>query len=285
MKYYEVLFTLNPCTQDMRDVLSAMAGDAGFETFEEVPTGLKGYVQQALLDREALDAIIGMFPFADAHIHYEVSEAEDRDWNEQWEQEGFNPIVVDQQLIIHDGRHLGGIPDDGQYMLIEIDAHLAFGTGTHDTTRMICSELLKRPMKGLKILDCGCGTGILGICALKLGASECVAYDIDEWSAANTRHNAVINQVDDRLTVYCSDATLLDTLPTSFNVVMANINRNILLADMNRFHQVMADGAILILSGFYENDCALLTDKAQSMGLSLVSERVSDHWACLVFQR
>ena len=97
MKYYEVLFTLNPCTQDMRDVLSAMAGDAGFETFEEVPTGLKGYVQQALLDREALDAIIGMFPFADAHIHYEVSEAEDRDWNEQWEQEGFAPIIVESE--------------------------------------------------------------------------------------------------------------------------------------------------------------------------------------------
>ena len=186
MKYYEVEMTITPCTQDAQDILSAMAAEAGFETFEETPTGLLGYVQQSLFLQEALDAVIANFPFEGTHIIYKVREAEDKDWNEQWEQEGFEPIEVRgkkedgrskmfERIIIHDGRHL---PSDlghqtSDIISIEIDAHLAFGTGTHETTRMICSTLLDMDLKGKRVLDCGCGTGILGICALKLGALVC----------------------------------------------------------------------------------------------------------------
>ena len=170
---------------------------------------------------------------------------------------------------------------------IEIDAHLAFGTGTHETTRMICSMLLDMQLDGQRVLDCGCGTGILGICALKLGAATCVGYDIDEWSADNTRHNAVINRVDDRLTALCGDATMFASVPdvftSGFNLVMANINRNILLNDLPRFRSVMAPNAKLILSGFYKNDCALLESKAQTLGLSLKATRTDGDWACLLF--
>jgi ribosomal protein L11 methyltransferase len=167
--------------------------------------------------------------------------------------------------------------------MIEIDAHLAFGTGTHETTRMICSTLLELPVKGKHVLDCGCGTGILGICALKLGAERAVGYDIDEWSADNTRHNAVINQVDQRLQALCGDASVLSGFDAEFNLVMANINRNILLNDMEHFRSVMAPGAQLILSGFYKNDCALLESKAQTLGLSLKATRTDGDWACLLF--
>jgi len=303
MKYYEVTFTISPCSQDARDILSALAGEAGFETFEETDDGLLGYVQQQLFDASILDAALESFPLGDTQIIYKVNEAEDRDWNEQWEQEGFAPIEVKRNtedgeremgdgrwntLVIHDGRHLPDnmqFADNQQQIAIEIDAHLAFGTGTHETTRMICGMLLDMDVEGKHVLDCGCGTGILGICALKLGANHCTAYDIDEWSVDNTRHNAVINLVDNRLTVMHGDAAILDTLDTKFDIVMANINRNILLQDMERFVSVMNNGATLILSGFYESDIPLLKEKAKSLGLTLEQTRQDADWACMVLQK
>ena len=306
MKYYEVELTITPCTQDAQDLLSALSAEAGFESFEETATGLLAYAQQSLFDQEALDAAISTFPIEGTKIKYNVREAEDRDWNEQWEQEGFEPIVISGEwrevsgernvhtLIIHDGRHL---PQDtpltsnhspltsnlSPLTSIEIDAHQAFGTGTHETTRMICANLMTMDLHDKHVLDCGSGTGILGICALKLGASSVVAYDIDEWSTDNTRHNAVINGVDSRLQARCGDATLLDTLDQRFDLVLANINRNILLQDMPRFVSVMAPGATLMLSGFYESDCALLESKAQQLGLSLQSTKTDGDWACMLF--
>jgi ribosomal protein L11 methyltransferase len=291
MKYYEVELTITPCTQDAQDLLSALSAEAGFESFEETATGLLAYAQQSLFDQEALDAAISTFPIEGTKIIYNVREAEDRDWNEQWEQEGFEPIEVRSQkedgrgIIIHDGRHL---PSDFSHQTsaiipIEIDAHQAFGTGTHETTRMICANLMAMDLRDKHVLDCGSGTGILGICALKLGAGSVVAYDIDEWSTDNTRHNAVINGVDDRLASLCGDATLLDSLDQRFDLVLANINRNILLQDMPRFVSVMAPGATLILSGFYESDCALPESKAQQFGLSLQSTKTDGDCACMVF--
>jgi ribosomal protein L11 methyltransferase len=288
MKYYKVDFTIQPCSQDARDILAAMAGEVGFETFEESEEGLTGYVQQALFNQEALEQTIEYFPIVDTRILYKVTEAEDKDWNEQWEQEGFDPIIIDDgKLVIHDGRHL---PHSQRSTLnaqlsIEIDAHLAFGTGTHETTRMICATLLKEKLKGKKLLDAGCGTGILGIAALKLGAENVTAYDIDEWSSDNTRHNAVINQVDDRMTILCGDATLLDAIDEHFDYVVANINRNILLQDMERFLQVMAKDSKLILSGFYTEDIPLLEAKGQELGLTMERQREDNHWACITLHR
>ena len=293
MKYFEVDFTLTPCTQVAQDLLSALAGEVGFETFEETEKGLTGYVQQSLFDESALQQVLNSFPLEDTRIKYNVREAEDRDWNEQWEQEGFEPIEVKcktddgkgKMLVIHDGRHLpSDINHQTAAIMIEIDAHLAFGTGTHETTQMICQTLLERNIEGKRVLDCGCGTGILGICALKLGAKKCLAYDIDEWSVDNTRHNAVINQVDDKLTVLHGDGSLLDSVKDSYDVVVANINRNILLQDMERFANVITPQQILILSGFYESDIPLIRDKYSSMGFWLLETKKNGDWACLVFQ-
>ena len=288
MKYYKVDFTIQPCSQDARDILAAITGEVGFETFEESDNGLVGYVQQGLFDQQALEQTLEFFPMAETHILYTVTEAEDKDWNEQWEQEGFDPIIIDDgKMVIHDGRHL---PNSQRSTLnaqlsIEIDAHLAFGTGTHETTRMICATLLKVELKGKKLLDAGCGTGILGIAALKLGADSVTAYDIDEWSSDNTRHNAVINQVDDRMTILCGDATLLDAIDERFDYVVANINRNILLQDMERFRQVMNKDSKLILSGFYTEDIPLLEAKGQELGLTMERQREDNHWACITLHR
>ena len=281
MKYFEVDFTISPYSADASDVLAAMAGEAGFETFEETETGLKGYVQQSLFDVSALKTALEDFPFEDTTIGYDIREAEDRDWNEQWEQEGFEPIVISENLIIHDGRHL---PDSTPDIAIEIDAKLAFGTGTHETTRMICSTLLELQPKG-RVLDCGTGTGILSICALKLGAQEAIGYDIDEWSVDNARHNAVINQIDNRFTSLLGDASILNKVEGTFDLVMANINRNILLNDMPQFVSKMNADATLILSGFYTDDCQTLIEKAQTLGLTLQQQKEDQQWACLVLTR
>lgn len=298
MKYFEVAFTLSPYSTDACDVLAALAGELGFETFMETEDGLTGYVQQALFNEQTLKETIEDFPFDGISINYNVREAEDKDWNEQWEQEGFEPIEVRRKMedgrgiIIHDGRHLPVNITD-QDITIEIDAKLAFGTGTHETTRMICSTLLDlfgnlspltSPLSPLKVLDCGTGTGILAICALKLGASEAVGYDIDEWSADNARHNAVINRVDDRFTSLLGDVNILKEVEGSFDLVMANINRNILLADMPMMHEKMAPGAQLILSGFYTADIPMLTEKAQSLGMKLVAQEEDNDWACVVLR-
>ena len=307
MKYFEVKFTLSPYSTDACDVLSAMAGEVGFESFEETDNGLLGYVQQSLFSETALQETIADFPFDGVGIKYEIREAEDRDWNEQWEQEGFEPIVVSsewrevsgeknvQAVIIHDGRHLPTeeishlSPLTFHPIEIEIDAHLAFGTGTHETTRMICSTLLSHlsPLTShhspLRVLDCGTGTGILSICALKLGATEAVGYDIDEWSVDNARHNAVINHVDDRFTSLLGDASILNKVEGTFDLVLANINRNILLADMPQFRTKMAPGAMLILSGFYTADSPMLIEKAATLGLTLIKQEEDHDWACLVF--
>ena len=279
MKYFEVEFTISPYSADAADLFASLAGEAGFETFEETETGLKGYVQQSLFDEDALRECIEDFPFEGTSIIYNVREAEDRDWNEQWEQEGFEPIVIADQLVIHDGRHL---PEVDSKVQIEIDAKLAFGTGTHETTRMICTQLLKLA-KG-RVLDCGTGTGILSICALKLGATEAVGYDIDEWSVDNARHNAVINRVDDRFTSLLGDAKILENIDEKFDIVLANINRNILLADMPMFVSKMHEGSLLILSGIYSDDCEILIEKAHSIGLKLVSKTTDHDWACLVLK-
>ena len=286
MKYYEVNFTIEApaeLMQDARDILSALAGEAGFETFEDTDEGVKGYVQQGLFDEALLKALIGDFPLPSCTVAYTVSEAEDKDWNEQWEQQGFEPIVVNDTLVIHDGRHLPS--DVHPQTSIEIDAHLAFGTGTHETTRMMVGQLMSLDLTDKRVLDCGTGTGILGITALKLGAREAVGYDIDEWSADNARHNAVINMVDGQFTSLLGDASILKEVSGQFDVVLANINRNILLNDMASFVAKMAPHSTLLLSGFYEQDIPMLEEKAASLRLKKQTQQHDGDWACLMFMR
>ena len=307
MKYLEVNFEINApeaLLQDARDVLSAMAGEAGFETFEETDGGLKGYVQQELFSQPALDEILHNFPFEGVTVSYTVNEAEDRDWNEQWELEGFEPIAIRGErkevrgeradlptIVIHDGRPLPSEAELSSHhsplpspLYIEIDAHMAFGTGTHETTRMMLAALLDLQPSGLRVLDCGCGTGILGIAALKIGAAACTGYDIDQWSADNARHNAVINRVDQRFEALLGDASVLDGFHEEFDIVMANINRNILLSDMPSFRKAMKPEGTLLLSGFYESDVELLKAKAESLGLRWKQTRNDGEWCCLEFK-
>ena len=282
MKYYETEFIIKgdeSLMQDSRDILAAMAGEVGYESFEDTDSGLKGYIQQDALDEDELAMIIKDFPFDGMTVTYSTREAEYRDWNEQWENEGFEPIFITDNCVVHDGRHL---PDGPVETMVEIDAKLAFGTGTHETTKMVARQLIKTNPKGKRVLDCGCGTGILGIIALKLGAESVVGYDIDEWSADNARHNAVINGVGDYYDALLGDAGILDA-SLSFDIILANINRNILIADMPIWQPLLNKGGRLIVSGFYSSDVDALIAKASTLGLALESRHNDGEWECLCF--
>lgn len=286
MKYLVAEFKIE-CQDGMiqiaRDLLTDALGEAGFETFEDTEDGIKGYVQESLFDENAMNDVISNFMLPDVSIIANIQEAEYKNWNEEWEEAGFERININDSITIYDARH-----DDGNGIAsgisIGIETKQAFGTGTHETTRMIVSTLLNIDLKGKRVLDCGCGTGILGIAASKLGASEVVGYDIDEWSSENAIHNAELNGVGN-MKVMLGDASVLKRVEGKFDVVLANINRNILLADMPAFVSVMADDSLLILSGFYASDVDLLIEKASSLGLSKIDSKSDSEWTCLVLKK
>ena len=286
MKYLVAEFKIeyqDGMIQIARDLLTDALGEAGFETFEDTEDGIKGYVQESLFDENAMNDVISNFMLPDVSINANIQEAEYKNWNEEWEEAGFERININDSITIYDARH-----DDGNGIAsgisIGIETKQAFGTGTHETTRMIVSTLLNIDLKGKRVLDCGCGTGILGIAASKLGASEVVGYDIDEWSSENAIHNAELNGVGN-MKVMLGDASVLKSVEGKFDVVLANINRNILLADMPAFVSVMADDSLLILSGFYASDVDLLIEKASSLGLSKIDSKSDSEWTCLVLKK
>ncbi|HBF06099.1 MAG TPA: 50S ribosomal protein L11 methyltransferase [Prevotella sp.] len=289
MKYLVATFkieTADDLKQAARELLADSAAEAGFESFEDTEEGLEGYVQKELFDRELLDQAIADFPLDGTQITYEVKDAEDKDWNQEWEDQGFAPIYVGDQVVIYDAKHPELYPDTSNrpdIIEIGIEAKLAFGTGNHETTRMIINQLLQMPIKTKRILDCGTGTGILALTASKLGAKECVGYDIDEWSVENAKHNAVLNGVDN-MEVLFGNSQVINHISGMFDIVLANINRNILLADMRTFRSVMNTGASLILSGFYEEDIPVLLEKADELGLHETARHTDNNWACLVLE-
>ena len=268
-------------TQIAKDLLPDLMGEVGFESFEDTPDGLKGYIPADLLDTNSLKQVLETFPLEGVNITYTLSDTEDKNWNEAWENTGFAPINIDNRVLVYDAR-TGRKPAGDSLINIGIEAKQAFGTGTHETTRMMIGAMLQLSLKGKRVLDCGCGTGILGIAALKLGAEAVVGFDIDEWSVENTQHNAAINEVDN-IEVFHGDAHVLSHVSGVFDVVLANINRNILLNDMPTYLEIMNAGSVLIISGFYEEDVKLLDEKANSLGLVKTSQKTDNHWCCLTF--
>ncbi|WP_302494909.1 50S ribosomal protein L11 methyltransferase [uncultured Prevotella sp.] len=288
MKYFVANFKIEcepELMQPARELLSAAACEAGFEAFEDTEDGLQGYVQRPLYNKEALDEAIADYMPEGATVTYDVEEVPDQDWNQGWEEEGFEPIGVSENLIIYDAKHtdMNMFAGNDGVMRIFIEARNAFGTGTHQTTRMILRRLLGMNLNGKKVLDCGCGTGILGIVASRLGTDRVLGYDIDEWSSENAKHNASINGVGN-LDVMLGDASVLDVVDEEFDVVIANINRNILINDMSAFKRHMKNDGCLILSGFYESDVPMLEKAAMDNAMSLKDVVTDEEWACALFE-
>ena len=278
MKYFEVTFTTSPCNETVNDVVSALAGEIGFESFVEWENGVQAYIQQSLFDEEALKGMVAEFPLPDTKIEYTIVEAEDKDWNEEWEKNFFQPIVIGDRCCIHSTFHKD--TPQTEYEIL-INPQMAFGTGHHETTSSIISELLEADLQGKSVLDMGCGTSILAILASMRGADPITAIDIDDWCVNNSRDNIALNGIDN-ITVEWGDANLLKGREP-FDVIIANINRNILLADMAQYAACMHSGSELYMSGFYVQDIPVIQEKAESLGMEFIHHREKNNWAAVKF--
>lgn len=288
MEYYVTRFTIEAeeeLMQACRELLADAISEAGYESFEDTPTGINAYVQTQLYNPELTKQIIEDFIIESAKISFESEEIEPENWNSEYEKEVFEPIRVNSNCTIYDA-----ISPDAEELAkeapltIAIDQHMAFGNGAHETTKMIVTELLSLDLKEKRVLDCGCGTGILSLVAKRCGAEHVTAYDIDEWSVENTKHNAEINNIE-LIDVLLGDVSVLSHVDGMFDVIVANINRNILLDDMPTIVETLSPDGCLILSGFYEEDAALLVEKAETLGLRESHRTVDNNWTMLAFKR
>lgn len=280
MKYYEINFRIEPYLEAYGDILSATLAEIGFESFVPTDAGMQAYIQQPLFTEEQLRQVIGEFPFTDVRITYSIAEAAYQDWNAVWEEEGFHPIIIDDTIVIHDVKHtdVPQLPYD-----IIITPKLAFGTGSHQTTRMIMRTLAKTDLTGKKVIDAGTGTGILSIMCIKRGADSVFAYDIDEWSVENTRDNLLLNSIYNKVMVEQGDAAVLSKTGKA-DLLIANINRNILLNDLHSFCTKLNPGGQLLLSGFYTEDAPILVDAAQREGFKLIMRENDENWCMLLLE-
>ena len=276
MKYLEFTFYTSPNTETINDVLTAVLGEVGFESFQEMPQCIKAYIQQNLYDRTTLETALEDFPLSNVQVTYKYEEAEDKDWNEEWEKNYFQPIVIGNRCVVHSTFH-HNVPKT-EYDII-INPQMAFGTGHHETTSLIIEELLDTDLQQKSLLDMGCGTSILAILARMRGAAPCTAIDIDEWCVRNSLENIALNSVND-ITVLQGDASSLQG-KGPFDIIIANINRNILLNDIQYYVPCMSSGASLYLSGFYVEDIPLIREEAERNGLRFIHHREKNNWAAV----
>lgn len=279
MKYLEFAFRTTPCTETANDVLSAVLGEVGFESFVPQTDGITAYIQKNLYNETALEEALTDFPMPNTKTEYSFQEAEDKDWNEEWEKNFFQPIVIGDRCVIHSTFHQD-VPQ-AKYDIV-INPQMAFGTGHHETTSLIISELLDSDLQGKSLLDMGCGTSILAILARMRGAAPCTAIDIDEWCVRNSLENIELNGVD-KIAVFEGDASSLEG-KGPFDVVIANINRNILLNDMQQYVHCMHPGSELYMSGFYVDDIPVIRAEAERNGLRFVHHQEKNRWVAVKFE-
>ena len=278
MQYLEVTFTVSPVSETANDIIAALAAELGFESFVESEQGTIGYVPINQYDEQALSEALADFPMPDTQVTFTTCEMEDKNWNEEWEKHVFEPIVVDSRCVIHSTFHKDYPKADFD---IIINPQMAFGTGHHQTTRLIISYLLDIELDGKTVLDMGCGTSILAILASMRGAKALTAIDIDEWCVNNSIDNLALNGINN-IKVFQGDASSL-AAEGPFDVVIANINRNILLADMQYYVARMNQGGEIYFSGFYESDLPMIQAEAERLGLHYVSHRVEKEWTAAQF--
>ena len=274
--YKKVIFEISPVNEDVADVLAALLAEVSFESFVSEPNGITAYVQHSLFDAGELDSVIANFPIEGYKINYSIENIEGRDWNIEWEKNYFQPIVVDDKCVIHSTFHTD-VPA-AEYDIL-IDPKMAFGTGYHQTTCHMLRAILASDMCNKSVLDMGCGTALLAILASMRGASNVVAIDIDEFAYENAKENIKLNSTPGIEIRLGGIEAIKDS--DSFDYVIANINSNILIADMWRYAQCMHKGATLFMSGFYVEDIDALMEEAGQHGLRLVRSAEDNRWAMM----
>lgn len=277
MNYKEVIFDLTQADDFIPDVLAAQLCNAGFESFVQEKDKFLAYCPENLFAEDKMKKSLQNFPIL-LEVPYQINNIREQNWNEEWEKNSFEPIFIDNKCAIHSPKKNVG---NFEYDII-IDPHLAFGTASHDTTQLIIKQMFKINFLNKQVLDMGCGTGILSILASKLSAKNITAIDIDKFSYENTIHNAELNNVKN-IVALLGDASLLHDM--SFDIIFANINRNILLRDMPYYYNVLKNDGIILFSGFFSEDIILIDEAAKKLGLQKIDESVQNNWAVLTFKK
>lgn len=280
--YYRVVFALTPANTDACDLLADALADAGYESFEPADDGtsLTAYVPADLFDPEKTAIAEQSLPF-ETEISRSEEFIEGRDWNSEWERNYFKPIVVAGEVAVHSSFHTD-VPH-ARYDIV-IDPRMAFGTGHHATTTLMMQSVLANVKKGDTVIDMGTGTGILAILAYMAGAREVEAIEIDPFAADNARDNVALNLAPDaNVTIHTGDASLLAPMPAKADLFLANINRNIITADIAAYAAAMKPGALITVSGFYTSDCPIVAEAAHNAGLSDKESAQLDNWCSMTF--
>ena len=276
MKYTAVAFTSSTIEEWQKDLLIAELANLGFDTFEDQDQGFVAYVPSSNLDIQALETVLTTEAVG-YDISYQVEELENKNWNQVWES-NFSPILVDDQCYVRATFH----EDKPEYPYqIIIDPKMSFGTGHHQTTSMMLSFILENNFEGKRVLDMGCGTGILAILASKRGAKDILAVDFDPICVESVNENKELNQVSNIEAKLGSKEVIVGL---QFDVVLANINRNILLDQFDVYASDLPDAGELYISGFYDGeDLEILREKAETLGFQFVEKKVLDTWCAAKF--
>ncbi len=278
MNYYELAFTVNGTEDFHQDLLINTLSEVGFDTFEETEQGFNAYIKADDFEQEAIEKAINeyadMFEFS-----YQSNLIPQKNWNEVWES-NFEPISIENKVRIRATFHEPSVGFDYE---IVIDPKMSFGTGHHQTTALMLEWVLETDVKDMQVLDMGCGTAILGILASKKGALSVDAIDYDEICYDSALENATLNHVDN-LTAYCGSKEVIPE--KEYDIILANINRNILLDQLESYSKVLKPGGSLFLSGFYETpDLEVLKEEAEKHGLSYTHHKKMDEWVSAKFTK
>lgn len=282
MTYTEVSFTIEPYSGDVCDALIAELGRIGFDSFAETDNGFSAYIPSQEFKQESVDELeLLQFFSNNFKIRTETTEIADQNWNKVWE-DNFTTIIVDDRIQVRTKFH-ELVPNIEHEIIIE--PKMSFGTGHHATTVLMLRSILEKgdDIEGKQVLDMGCGTGILSIMAAKVGAQQVLGIDIDEWAYNNAMENIENNNLSN-ISIKIGDAALLDD-ENNFDVVLANINRNILLNDMVNYVNKLNSDGWLIMSGFYLQDLPLIQEKAESLGLVFKGYQEEKQWVSASFYK
>ncbi len=275
MNYIEYDFTVSPLEMGS-EILIAELAEVGFDSFVDTPTGIKAYIPKDSWNEQILQDIY-LLSNPEFTISYQITEIEQVNWNEEWEK-NFSPIVVEDLCTVRANFH----PVPNTRYDIVITPKMSFGTGHHETTYMMLQQLLPLSLEGTKVLDMGCGTGILAIMAALRGAHDITAIDIDPWCVENATENVQQNNCS-FITIKEGDVSLI--IGEQYNLILANINRNILLSDIPAYAQTLLPQGLLLVSGFYVEDLPAIKEKCQEVGLTYLSHIERNRWVSAKFQR
>lgn len=278
LDYYNVRIDADPCNTDITDLAAAFLADAGFESFEPDAAGMNAYIPVNNTDEPVAltESLLKDFPIP-TRFHVTSQLVVGQDWNHEWEKHYFKPIVIEGECVVHSSFH-SDVPE-ARYDIV-IDPKMAFGTGHHHTTSRMVAWLLDSDLEGCSVIDMGTGTGILAILAAMRGAAPVTGIEIDPGAWENAVENVKLNHQDIRM--ICGDASNLASIePADF--LLANINRNIILEDIDRYTAALKPGGTMLLSGFYEHDLPMIREAATRNLLEYQGHKLSDNWCAARF--